>query len=440
MRTILYFLIFALGSAGAPTWAENLTLKDALSEALSASPQAQQADSRYKHATWEKRGALKGFLPQVSASANYITSQHYLYTDIDFGGAPVSVPQIIPTSNLTLQAQLPLFDGFASTNNYFSKSANEEAQEHLRDWTRFSLKRQVEEEYFQVVAAKLMKAVSDQNIKTLKDHLRDTQLQKKSGISTQYDVLQVEVQVSNAEAELLNAADNIEIAKMNLRETLGRKEVDFDVEGSLPELRAELIDALSFESAVQERKDLKGLELEAESLEKASSASNRFWVPQIGLFGQYQYYNNRNQRFDDWDNYRDAYQFGFSMTWNLFDGMGSLSKSQETAEVSYQAQKSLEGARLKAKSDFEIWKRKYVYNCRVYQAKLSDVKKAEESVRLAKEGRRVGVRTNTDFLDAESELYGAQAGAVKAQLGALQALLHLELAVGKELTQFEGVQ
>jgi outer membrane protein TolC len=81
--------------------------------------------------------------------------------------------------------------------------------------------------------------------------------------------------------------------------------------------------------------------------------------------------------------------------------------------------------------------RKFTYFCSVFKSRQSDVQKSEESVRLAREGRKVGARTNTDLLDAEADLYRSQAGAVTAQLGAIEALINLELSTGQALYHFQ---
>ncbi|MBC7371752.1 MAG: TolC family protein, partial [Bdellovibrionaceae bacterium] len=156
----------------------------------------------------------------------------------------------------------------------------------------------------------------------------------------------------------------------------------------------------------------------------------------LSLFGQYQYYNNRDDKFDNWSQYREAYQVGLSMTWNIFDGMTSIARDHQSFQQSVQSDKSLVQSRLKAKQDLEFWKRKYNYYGTVFKARQSDVVKAEESVRLARQGKRVGTRTDTDLLDAESELFKARAGLVNAQMGALESLVNLELTTGNKFLSF----
>lgn len=415
--------------------AESLRLNEAVQEALGNSPKVQRSESQYRETGWKKTESYSGFLPTLSANATYLFDKKYALVDVNLGGAPMSIPQVVPTTNLYLTAQWSVFDGFSSTNRYLSSSAFEDSAKSDYDWTRFTVEREVTVLFYKAVAAKELKAVAEQNVRALEDHLKDVRLFKKVGSSTNYDVLRVEVQMSEAQSELLNATDNVEISRARLSEALGSDTDATEVEGALPKLKAEMVASLK-EFKVEERKDLESLRQKAEGFRHQEDSAERYWVPRIALFGQYQYYNNRNEGFDDYDNFRDAYQYGVSLTWNLFDGMASISKSKQSIEQKYQAEKTLRQAELKAKRDFDFWKRKYVYYISVYEARLNDIIKAEESVRLSREGQKVGARTNTDVLDAEAELYRAKAGAVNAQIGAIEAIVNLELSTGQKLVQF----
>jgi outer membrane protein TolC len=67
----------------------------------------------------------------------------------------------------------------------------------------------------------------------------------------------------------------------------------------------------------------------------------------------------------------------------------------------------------------------------LYEARLTDIDKAKESVRLATLGFKAGTRTTTDVLDAELEVFKATSGMVQAQVDALEALINLEIALGE---------
>ena len=419
------------------TYAESVNLSQALSELEKNSPRVQKAASSLEEASWKRVESYSGFLPTLNASGTYLTNKRFLLTDIQFQGSPTatSVPQVIPTTTYTVTAQMPLFDGFASTNNYRSASALERSAQNEFDWTRFSIQREITLQFYKSLGAKILKEVAENNIKTLEDHLKDVNYFKKAGVSTNYDVLRVEVQVSEARSELLNSVDNVEISRNKLGELLGNDIEVREPTGKLPVLDASLVKNLSVEN-MQSRGDLLALKNKTEAFDYQESAASRYFIPKVFLFGQYQYYNNINDQLSDTQAFREAYQVGITATWNLFDGMSSIAKSKQSVERRYQAEKTLRMTQIKAKQDFDFWKRKYIYFCSVYKSRLNDIQKSTESVRLAREGRKVGARTNTDLLDAESELYRAQAGAINSQIGSIEALINLEMTLGQKIYDF----
>ena len=181
---------------------------------------------------------------------------------------------------------------------------------------------------------------------------------------------------------------------------------------------------------------MKALKNRVEALSYNEKAQNAYWVPRLSVFGQYQYYNNLNNSVTDFDRYRSAYQVGLQLSWNIFDAGVSFSKSKQSTEQFVQAEKTYRLTEIKAEKDLDIWKRKYNYFTLLYKARSSDITRSKESMRLAREGRRVGARSNTDLLDAETDLYRSQAGAVNAQLGGIEALVNLQLSIGKKITHF----
>lgn len=440
LRAILLIGTLFFSTARA-AWAEvgpeaspALNLQTALDEALRSSPQVQKAKSAYEESSWKKVESFSTYLPSISFEADYLTLHRYAFLDVNLG-VPVSVPQVIPTSTLALNGRWTFFDGFAGTNRYLSARKFETAEKLNYDWTQFRISREVALLFYRALGSKILKQVAEQNIKTLQDHLNDVRNFRKAGASTKFDVLRVEVQVSEAQSELLNSQDNVALSQDRLAEAMGRESDSRVPQGELPVLNAELVKRAQAESTAT-RADLASLQTRVSGLEDLDKADGRFWAPKISFFGQYQQYNNRNDYFNDWYNYREAYDLGISLTWELFDGFRGMARSRESAEQKYQADRQLKMAQLHSKEEFELWRRKFIYFCSVYQARVSDVAKSDESVRLAKEGRRVGARTNTDLLDAESELFRARAGQVNAQIGAIEALINLELTTGQKLYDY----
>ncbi len=438
MKPLHRLMISALLLYSKISWSQNLTLHKALSEALADSPKLQKAHSQMEQVSWKRVEASSGFLPTLTLTGTYLTNKEYMLTDIKFPGSPVttSIPQILPTTIATLSAQWSIFDGFSSTRKYQAATYFETAAEKDFDWSRFQTELEVVSNYYKALAAQTLKNVAEQNVRTLEDHLKDVTLYKSVGVSTNYDVLRVEVQVSEARAELLNSADNADVFRLKLSESLGKEMDARPLSGELPVLNMSLVKNISA-NEISERSDVKALQSRLEGMEKMSSAAASYLIPKLSIFGQYHYYNNINDDRDDRSAFRNAHSEGLQLTWNIFDGLISPARSAQSIEEKYQAEKTLRIARLKALADLEFWKRKYIYFCTIYQSRQSDIGKSSESVRLAKAGRKAGTRTSTELLDSELELFKAKAGAINAQLGAIDALIQLQLASGKKLYDFQ---
>lgn len=415
--------------------ASSLSLSQAIDEAFRQSPELQKASSVLEEAKWKRVESLSGFLPSLTGSATHLLDKKLAYIDVNLGAGPFSFPQIISTTTYGLSARMPIFDGFSNTSRYRAAGQLEDAAEHELNWARLRVEHDVVLLYYRALAAKSLAEVARQNLRTLEDHLKDVQNFKRAGVSTNFDVLRVEVQVSEAKAALLDAEDNVVLSKQKLAEALGKNEEARDTEGSLPVLTPAILSKASG-VAHEGRHDLLGLRARANALDRLESAASVHLVPKVFLFGDFQHYNNRNDKIWSSAAFRDAYQVGVGVSWNIFDGMQSWAKSKEAVEASFQAEKTLEQAELRSRQDYEVWRRKFIYFCSVFSARQSDVVKSKESVRLARAGRRVGARTNTDLLDAEAESFRAQAGLVNSQLGAIEALLNFELATGRKIYRF----
>lgn len=433
MRWIESALIISLFSCSAN--AEGLTLAEAIEQAT-GSPRIEKAKAASEEASWRRVEAYSGFLPSLTGGITYLTDYKYAYIDFKLAPNPatLTIPQIMPTTDYSLHLSLPLFDGFASSERLAAAQLSESAAKKEFNWAQFQTERDVVLQFYRALAAKVLKEVADENLKTLEGHLKDVELFRKSGASTNYDVLRVDVQVSSARSEVLNATDNAEIAKSHLAEIIGLDGTR-DVTGKLPVLDQNLIKGIQ-EDSVEGRTDLIALKEREQSLQKQETASGRYWAPKVSLFGGYDYYNNRNDSYNDWDKFRNSYDIGLNLTWNFFDGMTSISHSHQSIQQRIQAEKSVRMAGLHAHQEFQVWKRKFNYFCQVYRSRLTDIEKSREAVRLAREGRRVGARTNTDLLDAETDLHRSQADAVNAQIGAIEALINLEMASGQPLYKF----
>ena len=416
-------------SASAPI---AFSLRDAISSGIQNSPSLLKAEAKRSEGKWKGVEGFSVFLPILTLSGSHFFEKKYQLLDVPFGGRVQEIPQIFPSSSLTLDAKLLLFDGFQNIALFNAAQNFKDGTDASYQWTLFQAARDISIAYAKVVASKQLEEVGRQNLKTLENHLEQINRLKSGGLATHYDVLRVESQLSEAQADLLQAEDNTLIAQENLGRMMGLPDAVDVTESNLEVPSSSLVKDIQFNRNANKRQDLAALEKQVEASDALQTSYSRFWVPKIYLGAQISKYNNLTDPLSDWDRYRSSWNVGFLLNWEIFNPRVFAQSRQEWYK-SVQTQKTLVEANLQAPLEFAFWKKRYLYSATLYHAKKIDADRATETVRLAQAGFKAGVRTTTEVLDAELELFRARAGIVNTQVNCLEAKEKLELSLGETL-------
>jgi outer membrane protein TolC len=418
----------------------SLSLGTAQKEALEHSPVYRRAQDAERETGWGQLEAVSdGFLPHVSIKGEHFFDEQYSNLNVQFGGpsAPLlQFPGIYPQTSLTLDASFDLFDGFRNIHKLDAANNNHEAARVQSDFALLQLQELVRLKFYESQASQLLSDMADQNVKTLEDHLRIVQDQLDNGQATKYDVLQVKVELSQAQSDQITEHDNLALARESLAQAMGLRADERPLSGQLPALDGDLLLKIASEADFKESPGLRTKELQALSAEDQSAASHSFWLPRVSVIGEYQWYNSPDYLATGLTNttdFRNDYFIGAAATWDLLDGGLSVAKANEADERAKEAKDDFEAAQLQTPYDFDLWKRRLVSSVAVYKANLTNVDTAKENARLATLGFKAGTRTTNDVLKAEFDEYRASAGLVQAQLNALEALINLEFVTGKRL-------
>lgn len=412
---------------------ETLSLVEAQDIAVQKSPIIQMSEGRRDEYRGKTITSFASFLPTLKASGYKYFDQKFQTLTTNLNGTPTVFAFVQPHSFGRVSLGLPLFNGLRNLNDYRSASMMEDSASKNHDWSSFVLKRSVREAFYRALAAKELAIVSAENIKTLEDHLNHIQARKRGGLTTNYDVLRVEVQLDEATTQKIEADDRVVIAREELSRLMGTPDDKRELSGVLPEPSTQ-VNVSNLSTQDLDRKDLESIKLASESARYSKNSQNLWMVPEIGFMANYDWYNNTNYSWQRADQYRNAYGVGLYVNWNLFDGGESIGKAKESVGrlVQAQARTRLEEQRIPI--TLETLKRRYRYGVALYKTAISDIKKSEESVRQAIEGTKQGIRTVSEQLDSQLDLFRSKATKVNAQLLTAEALINLELTTGKDLS------
>jgi outer membrane protein TolC len=426
-----------------PVSTGSLTLEQAQKEALQNSPDYRAAQDVEKEAGWEQLEAVsKGFLPSVTVSGKQFFATQYAQEGVNFLGPNQysPFPENFPNTTLALDANFDLFDGFQNIHQLDAANNGHEAKKVLSDYALIHLQEDVRFKFYASLASQLLSDMADENVKTLESHLNIVEDQLANGQATKYDQLRVDVQLSEAKSEAVSYHDNVALAREALARSMGLKDDSRTLTGEMPvlDLDAVMQDVAAID--ITQSPQLRAKQLQSlAAADQSAAAGAALWVPRISLIGEYQWYNSQDYNFSanqiiNTGDYLNSYFFGASATWSILDGGESVAKANEADERAKQAKDDYTAARLQTPYDFDYWKRRLASSVALYKTQLKNVDEAKESARLATVGFKAGTRTTTDVLDAEVEEYRASAELVQAQLGALEALINLELLTGKRLS------
>ncbi len=429
IHPLIYLLLHSLTSAHADN---GLTLNQAMQEGIDNNPSLKMSKAALEEARAKKRETFGSYLPKVDILANHVFKLKYQEIQI----SPTSVfESTYPKTSFGARAEINLFDGFKTTYSYSGSKSLVVAADFELAHTLMSTENTIRLKFVQALGAQVLASVAETNVKTLSDHLKRAQELYRLGEFTKVDVLKIQVQLEQAIPEKLAAADNVYLTRKALSEAMGVENDERPLLDTLPVPKVEVVKNLDTNSSdlAKNRLDLKALEKRVEASDDLYKANRSIWMPKVNLVADYQYYNNRNYSFSETEKFRNSYALGVNFVWNLFDGGASFARLEGSYYQKLQQEQKARKLAMNSSNEIEFWKRRYINSAVLYSAKLRSVDASKESVRIYQNGLKAGTRTNSDLLDAELDLDRSEAGVIKAQIDAVEALLNLELAMGRRI-------
>ncbi|MDB9313472.1 TolC family protein, partial [Spirulina sp. CS-785/01] len=281
--------------------------------------------------------------------------------------------------------------------------------------------------YYGVQEANSQVAIEQAAVDNAQQTLRDAELLEQAGLGTRFDVLRAQVDLANSEQALRSASANQQVAQRQLAQVLNigqRAEVraaDEVERAGEWDLSLEETIVLAYRNRAELEQQLAQREID-EQQRQAALADIR---PQVSLFANYNFLG----RFDDDFGPADGYALGARLQWTFFDG-GAAKASSEQEELDIEiAETNFEQRRNEIRLEVEEAYANLRARDENIQTATVAVQLAEESLRLARLRFQAGVGTQTDVIDAQTEVTRAQNNLLTAIIGYNRALASLQRAV-----------
>lgn len=279
------------------------------------------------------------------------------------------------------------------------------------------IKADVTKAYLNVILLKEMIDVNKSSLSRSEENMRVVESRYKAGVNTEFDYLRAKVNVENIKPQLKQAENNLKIAKLFLKNTIGLKtSEDVDVTGTLIFDSTEvwgsmddLIRKISENNVVVRQLNI--TKLINEELYKIDGTA---FLPKLYLFGQYQLNAQENDK-KGFFRYRyiNSIAAGIGLTWNL-NFLRHQYKVQQSEIDIKKTDEQISNIKERLKTQTESIFLKIEDAINRIRAQKENIVSAERGVELANVSFKSGVLNQIDVIDAELTLSQVKLGYVQA--------------------------
>jgi outer membrane protein TolC len=280
--------------------------------------------------------------------------------------------------------------------------------------------------YYDLQAADSSVIIYQAAIKDAARSLSDAQLQEKAGMGTKFDVLTAEVQLGTANQNLTTAQGTQQTARKNLAQILSvDNSTEFTAADAMRELgrwgyslEDSVVLAYKHRPEIQQKLVSRNISEQQQIVAAAADA------PQVSLFGNY----TLNKTLTNATSASDSYSLGAQLSWSFWDGGAARANSdkQKVSQEIYENQFTTQRNQIR----YEVEKAysSLGTNQKNIITATQSLKKAQESLKLARLRFQAGVGTQTDVIKAQSDLATARGNRITAIINYNRALASLRIA------------
>jgi outer membrane protein TolC len=429
------FLLILLFLSSISSAQQLLTLEEAIEIALKNNYSIQIARNEKEIADNNSNIGNAGFLPELDASASYEervtdTKQRFLDgREIDRIGAESE------NLNYLIELNWTIFDGlemFAALDRL--KELNKLGETNLKAEVENNIG-SIISAYYNIVREEKVLDVIRRNIEISEERVSVAESEKDVGTGSKFELLQAQVDLNEDKSTLLQEELNLSNSKTLLNQLLGRDaSMDFTVKDTI-----EINYNLSFDEIHSDIVENNSLILQAQQNINLSKIESRLahaeWFPEINFYSGYNFLKSTSQAGFVASNRNSGYYYGLAASINLFNGLNTRFKI-ENAEIQINNSELLyKQAVNNVEAEFLNIFRKYSNSIQLVRLETENLAAAQENVEIAVERLRLGNITPLEFRESQTDLLEAQSRLVGAQYEAKTAETDLLRLSGQIVNQ-----
>ncbi|MCK9155137.1 MAG: TolC family protein [Paludibacteraceae bacterium] len=414
----------------------SLNLDQAIKIALDQNPTIKVAGMEITKANYAKKEAVSGLFPSIIASGTY--TRNLKKQVMNFAGQTVTIGTD-NTWNAGFSATLPLINVPLWQSIKLTSEAVMEKVEKARS-SQITQVSTIIAAYYGILNAQDSYNVLEKSFNTANENLRITKKRFEQGMTSEYDVIQAEVQVRNIQPTLISIKNGIELATLQLKVLMSMpSDYPIKVEGSLADYTQEAFEEVNInevDTTLSENPNIRLLDVNTTLLERQLKLAKANWYPMLSLSAVYQW-TSMNDNFD-FGNYQvNPYStLGVTLSWPIFQGGARVYKQKQAQIALEEIEYTKEDTRRKLGMQLES----SIDNIKVAVDQIESTKQAmvlaEKGLNISRKRYEVGSGSSLELITSENSLTQASLSYYQAIYNYIIAKNSMNEVLGNAYNQY----
>jgi outer membrane protein len=349
-----------------------------------------------------------GFLPRIDVTGSQtktVTDTKQEYSDgrtVDKTGAGSNSTTASAALTWTIFDGLKMFTSYSKLNEY-----KELGEINLRGQIETSVSNVIQT-YYNIVQQKYNHRVAKESVEISEERVKLVNDKLSVGSASNLDLLRAKVDMNADKSNMFVQEITLDSLKVGLNRLLARNAaIDFDVDETI-EIKKELTFEQLKEAAFNNNISI----LASEKNKTISSLDVRLsksdYLPKISLNGGYTYQNSTADANLVKSNKSNGYNYGLSLSWNLFNGFNSLLTYQNALILLDKSEINILATKNEIESSLLISFKNYKKNLEILNLEEENVSVAKENLDLAFEELKIGTFSPLEFREVQKSYTAAQ--------------------------------
>ncbi|MEQ1527958.1 MAG: TolC family protein [Methylococcales bacterium] len=415
-------LVIALVILPAAAFAESL--EQAWEIAIDKNHQIKAAQADTSASEQQLYSAQGQRLPELNVGSGYTQYSETPAAKANFGGA---TGQFNTSQAGSVKAQaiasVPLFTSGRISHSINAAESALQAAQHNENSSVLTIKMQVAEAYVAVLRLASALQVAHDHVDSLTSHHKDVKNLFELGVVPKNDLLAAQVELANANQLVLQAGNQLDIAKSHYNQLLDRDLAEaVQLTEQFPEQPTGTLAELT-NSSISQRPELMVFAQQIAALGQQAQSVKAGTLPQVSINGGYQYQENRYQAF------QGLWMVNVGMQWKLFDG-----STRHNSDALNRQAMAIKELRDDLTSAITLQVRQAWLSIQEAQQRIEvnqqAISQADENMKMTTDRYKQGLSINTDVLKAEELRSKTHDNFNNASYDLALARLQLRRAVG----------